>query len=334
MSDLRSFLVDEEDEGTRLDVFLQGYCDDLSRSRIQGLIADDAVRVSDTRRKASFRVRLGDRVEMEVPEAVPLRAEAQDLPLTIVHEDADLVVVDKPAGMTVHPAHGSPDGTLVNALLHHCTDLSGVNGVLRPGIVHRLDRDTTGLLVVAKNDRAHRHLAAQLEARTVERRYAALLWGTVREAGVVDAALDRNPKDRLKMAVVTRGGRRALTRYEPLEALGPVTRVELRLETGRTHQIRVHALHMGHPVFGDPVYGGRNQVKGIEPALRPAAQRLLDDIDRQALHAATLGFVHPVTDAMMRFSSDLPSDLAQTLDTARASVARRSVDAIRLSASR
>ncbi|HJP29848.1 MAG TPA: RluA family pseudouridine synthase [Candidatus Latescibacteria bacterium] len=318
MSDLRSFVVDEEAEHSRLDVFLQGVCDDLSRSRIQGLIGTAAVRVGGASRKVSYRVRLGDCVEVDVPEAVPLQAVAQDLPLTILHEDADLLVIDKAAGMTVHPAPGSPDGTLVNALLHHCSDLSGVNGVLRPGIVHRLDRDTTGLLMVAKNDHAHRHLAAQLEARTVERRYMALVWGTVREAGVIDAALNRNPKDRLKMAVVRRGGRRAVTHYEPQEELaGFLTRIALRLETGRTHQIRVHALHMGHPVFGDPVYGGRSQVNGIEPKLRPAAQGLLDDLQRQALHAATLGFVHPSTGEQMRFSSDLPADMEQTLSAAR-----------------
>jgi 23S rRNA pseudouridine1911/1915/1917 synthase len=318
MSELHSFVVNEEEDGTRLDVFLQGVCD-LSRSRLQRLIGDDAVRVDDVRQKSSYRVHLSERVDVDIPEAVPLLALAQDLPLSILHEDADVLVIDKAAGMTVHPAHGSPDGTLVNALLHHCHDLSGVNGVLRPGIVHRLDRETTGLLMVAKNDHAHRHLAAQLEARTVERRYLALLWGGVLEPGVVDAALDRNRKDRLKMAVVTRGGRRAVTRVQPLEEMaGFLTWVEFRLETGRTHQIRVHAEHMGHPVFGDPVYSGRTWVNGIEPELRPAAQILLKSLKRQALHAATLGFVHPRTEETVRFVSELPTDLAQTVAAARA----------------
>lgn len=319
MADQRSFTVDEEDESTRLDVFLQEACVDLSRSRLQRLIADGAVRVDNALQKSSYRVRLGERVELDVPAPVALLAKPQDIPLVIVYEDADLLVVDKPAGMTVHPAPGSPDGTLVNALLHHCQDLSGVNGVLRPGIVHRLDRDTTGLLMVAKHDVAHRFLAAQLEARTVERYYAALLWGTITEAGVVDAPLDRNRRDRLKMAVASRGGRRAVTRYEPVEQLaGCLTLARLRLETGRTHQIRVHCEHMGHPVFGDPVYGGRNRTQGIEPSLRLVAQKLLGRIDRQALHAQSLGFVHPGTQQMMRFDSDLPTDLAATLTEARA----------------
>lgn len=319
MADLRAFTVDEEDEGTRLDVFLQEACADLSRSRIQRLISTTAIRVDGARQKNSYRVRLGERVELDVPAPVTLQAQAQDIPLTIIYEDSDLLVVDKPAGMTVHPAPGSPDGTLVNALLHHCQDLSGVNGVLRPGIVHRLDRDTTGLLMVAKHDVAHRFLAAQLEARTVERHYTALLWGTVAAAGVVDAPLDRNRKDRLKMAVATRGGRRSVTRYEPLEQLaGFATLVRFRLETGRTHQIRVHAEHINHPVFGDPVYGGRNRVQGIEPSLRPPAQKLLAGIERQALHAQSLGFVHPASNDMMRFDSELPADLSATLAAARA----------------
>ena len=318
MSELRSYVVDEDGVGARLDVFLQGVCEDISRSRLQRLITDNAVRVDDAHQKASYRVQSGECIELDIPEAVALRALAQDIPLNILFEDADLLVIDKEAGMTVHPAHGSPDGTLVNALLHHCSDLSGVNGVLRPGIVHRLDRDTTGLLMVAKNDHTHRHLAAQLEAHTVERRYASLLWGAVQEQGVVDAALDRNRKDRLKMAVTTRGGRRAVTHYQPVEELGGLlTRVEFRLETGRTHQIRVHAEYMGHPVFGDPVYGGRSRVNGIEPSLRPAAQSLLARIERQALHAQILGFVHPRTGEMMRFASDLPADLAGVVTAAR-----------------
>ena len=317
MSEHRSYVVDEQGEGARLDVFLQSVCDDLSRSRLQRLISDGAVRVDRTRQKASYRVQSGDSVALDIPETVASQAQAQDLPLSIVFEDGDLLVIDKAAGMTVHPAHGTPDGTLVNALLHHCTDLSGVNGVLRPGIVHRLDRDTTGLLMVAKNDHAHRHLAAQLEAHTVERRYAAVLWGTLHEKGVVDAALDRNRKDRLKMAVTSRGGRRAVTHYEPIEELaGFLTRVEFRLETGRTHQIRVHAESMGHPVFGDPVYGGRTRISGIEPSLRPLARKLLSLTERQALHAQMLGFVHPRTGQMARFTSDLPTDLAAVVATA------------------
>ena len=316
----RLLLVEEEDERKRLDVFVGHHCDDLSRSRIQNLIGSGSIHVNGAARRSSYRVRNGDRVAVAVPEPVTLAAAAEDLPLDIVYEDADLLVVDKASGMAVHPAPGTPSGTLVNALLHHCDDLSGVNGVLRPGIVHRLDRDTTGLLMVAKNDLAHRGLAAQLEGREIERGYVALVWGRLEAGGTVDAALDRNPKDRKRMAVVERGGRRAVTHYTPAEALGFLTWVEVRLETGRTHQIRVHLQHLHHPVFGDPVYGGRSRVRGIEPRLRPTAQRLLDGLERQALHARSLGFTHPRTGAPLYFESELPEDLARTLETARAAV--------------
>ena len=296
-ADRRLFLVDEEDAGSRLDVFLQEACHDLSRSRVQRLIAAGDVVVDDRLRRASHRVQLGERVAVEVPEAVPLQAHAQDIPLVVVYEDADLLVVDKAAGLAVHPAPGSPDGTLVNALLHHCRDLSGVNGVLRPGIVHRLDRDTTGLLVVAKNDTAHRGLAAQLEARTVERRYAAIVWGSVGQAGLVDAPLDRNPRDRKRMAVVE-GGRQARTRYRVLREVDGYSLVEARPETGRTHQIRVHFASLGHPVAGDPLYGR----KGGKAPLR-----------RQFLHAQRLAFRHPRTNERLELEAPLAEDLEEAL---------------------
>lgn len=319
MSDRRSFVVDHEEEGTRLDVFLQSLCPDLSRSRIQNLVAEGAVSVGDRQRKVSYRVRVNDPVVIDVPDATPLAVEAEEIPLNVVFEDGDLLVVDKPAGMTVHPAPGSPSGTLVNALLHHCRDLSGINGVLRPGIVHRLDKDTTGLLVVAKNDATHRHLAAQLQAHSMERLYSAVLWGSLTEPGRIDAPVDRNRNDRLKMAVVDRGGRHAVTHYEPEEELASfLTRVRFQLETGRTHQIRVHAQHLNHPVFGDPTYGGRSRTDGIADSLRPLARKLLGLIDRQALHAQTLGFRHPRTDQWHRFSQDLPADMAALLEAARA----------------
>ena len=312
---VRRLLVEEEDEGARLDRFVPRVLEDLSRSRVQGLIAEGAVLVNDTGKRPGYRLRIGDRIAVHVPEPVQLVARPEDLPLTVVHEDADLLVVDKPAGMAVHPAPGSPSGTLVNALLHHCGDLSGINGVLRPGIVHRLDRGTTGLLMVAKNDTAHRGLAAQLEKRSVERRYAALVWGRPPGEGVVDAPLDRNPRDRKRMAVVE-GGRRAVTHFRRLRELAFLSLVELRLETGRTHQIRVHAQHLGHPVFGDPVYGGRTRVRGIDPRHREEARRLLEGIDRQALHAASLGFTHPRTGEALRFESPLPEDMARTVQGA------------------
>ena len=312
---VRSFLIQEEDEGDRLDRFVPRVLEDLSRSRVQGLVAEGMVLVNDAAKRSGYRLRIGDRVTVEVPEPVELVARPEDLPLAVVHEDADLLVVDKPAGMSVHPAPGSPSGTLVNALLHHCRDLSGINGVLRPGIVHRLDRGTTGLLMVAKNDSAHRGLATQLEERSVERGYTALVWGRPPAEGVVDAPLDRSPADRKRMAVVE-GGRRAVTRFRRLRELGFLSLLGLRLETGRTHQIRVHMQHLGHPVFGDPVYGGRTRVRGIDPRRRPAAARLLEGLDRQALHAASLGFTHPGSGEALRFESPLPGDMERTLQGA------------------
>ena len=309
---VRRFRIREEDEGDRLDRFVPRVLEDLSRNRAQGLIAEGLVLVNDAARRPGYRLRIGDQVGVRVPEPAPLAARPEDLPLTVVHEDADLLVVDKPAGMAVHPAPGSPSGTLVNALLHHCRDLSGINGVLRPGIVHRLDRGTTGLLMVAKSDAAHRGLAAQLEERSVERRYTALVWGRVPGEGVVDAPLDRSPADRKRMAVVE-GGRSAVTRFRRLRELAFLSLLELRLETGRTHQIRVHMQHLGHPVFGDPVYGGRVRVRGIDPRHRPAAGRLLESIDRQALHAASLGVTHPRTGEALRFDSPLPEDVERIL---------------------
>lgn len=313
---VRRFRIREEDEGERLDRFVPRVLEDLSRNRAQGLIAEGMVLVDEAVKRPGYRVRIGDRISVQVPEPVELVARPEDLPLTVVHEDADLLVVDKPAGMAVHPAPGSPSGTLVNALLHYCRDLSGINGVLRPGIVHRLDRGTTGLLMVAKNDAAHRGLAAQLESRSVERRYTALVWGSPPGEGVVDAPLDRSPSDRKRMAVVE-GGRSAVTRFRRLRELAFLSLLELRLETGRTHQIRAHLQHLGHPVFGDPVYGGRARVRGIDPRHRPAAGRLLESIDRQALHAASLGFAHPRTGEELRFESPLPEDMARTLGGAQ-----------------
>ena len=312
---VRSFGIQEEEEGERLDRFVPRVLEELSRSRVQGLVAEGAVRVNDAAKRPGYRLRIGDRVTVEVPEPVELVARPEDLPLSVMYEDADLLVVDKPAGMAVHPAPGSPAGTLVNALLHHCRDLSGINGVLRPGIVHRLDRGTTGLLMVAKNDAAHRGLAAQLEERSVERGYTALVWGSPPEEGVVDAPVDRSPADRKRMAVVE-GGRRAVTRFRRLRELGLFSLLELRLETGRTHQIRVHMQHLGYPVFGDPVYGGRTRVRGIDPRHRPAAGRLLQGLDRQALHAASLGFTHPRSGEERRFESPMPEDMERTLQGA------------------
>jgi 23S rRNA pseudouridine1911/1915/1917 synthase len=309
--------VREVEVDQRLDLFLRTRCPDLSRSRIQMLVKDGTIRVNGAEQRQSYLVQLGDCIDFEVPEPQPLLAGAEDIPLDIVYEDSDLIVVNKAVGMTVHPAPGARDGTLVNALLHCCRDLSGINGVLRPGIVHRLDKDTSGLIVVAKNDAAHRNLADQLHERTIERRYMALVWGVPKEeSGTVDAPLGRNPKNRKKMGVVE-SGRSARTHYTVAEEYTFTSLVRLKLDTGRTHQIRVHMGHIGHPVFGDAVYGGREQTEGIRPELRRQARSMLALIKRQALHAQELRFVHPRTGEALRFSAEWPRDMGAVVEAAK-----------------
>jgi len=305
----------------------------LSRTRLARLIDEGCVRVNGAvARDAKARVASGDVIEIDLPTTREVAAAAQDLPLDILYEDADLIVVDKPAGMVVHPAPGSPAGTLVNALLHHCGQtLSGVGGEKRPGIVHRIDKDTSGLLVVAKSDRAHHGLAAQFERHTVERRYRALVHGRPDAAdprlrglrGVsfepgnvlkVTTRLARHRTDRQRQAVRFEGGRHAVTRARVIESFGrppAVSLLECWLETGRTHQIRVHLAHAGHGLIGDPVYGGRRTPPA--KALPEAVLAALHRFPRQALHAAVLGFSHPVTGADMRFEAPLPADFADLL---------------------
>jgi 23S rRNA pseudouridine1911/1915/1917 synthase len=310
--------VAENDESERLDRFLVGQCPQFSRSRVQSLIDEQAVTVNGHPARSSYRVRDGDAVRLELPPTVPLVAvDPEDIPLDVCYEDPHLLVVNKAAGMVVHPAPGSWNGTLVNALLHHCTDLSGINGVLRPGIVHRLDRDTTGLLVVAKSDESHRGLAAQLEERTLQRCYTAVAWGHLDESGRIDQPIARHPRDRKKMAIVA-GGRAAITTYSRIEEHAFATLLEVRLQTGRTHQIRVHLQDLGHPVFGDPVYGGRDgQVRGIKPELRPRARALLALLERQALHASSLSFRHPVSAETVRLEAPIPTDMQTLVDALR-----------------
>ncbi len=301
----------------RLDLFLSRHCPDLSRSRIQGLIKDETVRVNGQPVRASYQIRPADHIDLELPAPIELAVDPEAIPLDIVFEDEDLLVLNKGPGMTVHPAPGSWQGTLVNALLHHCRDLSGINGVLRPGIVHRLDRDTPGRRVGAKNDHAHRHLAAQLQRHTLERRYSALVWGQLRLLqGHIEASIGRHPRDRKKMGVVA-GGRHAVTHYRVAERLPFLNLLDLRLETGRTHQIRVHLQHLGHPVFGDPVYGGRAPVRGLQPAQRLRAGELLRLISRQALHARNLRFAHPRSGEYIELSAPLPADMQTLLAAAR-----------------
>ena len=311
--------VAEDDEAQRLDRFLVGQCPQFSRSRVQALIDEQAITVNDRPTRASYHVRGGDAVRLELPAAVaPVAVEAEDIALDIRYEDPHLLVINKAAGMVVHPAPGSWNGTLVNALLHHCQDLSGINGVLRPGIVHRLDRDTTGLLVVAKSDESHRGLAAQLEERSLQRCYTAVAWGHLgKHEGSIDQPIARHPRDRKKMAVVA-NGRAAITAYSPIEEHSFTTLLDVRLQTGRTHQIRVHLQHVGHPVFGDPVYGGRDgRVRGIRPEQRPHARALLKRLGRQALHARSLTFQHPISAETVRFEAPLAPDMESLVQALR-----------------
>ena len=307
--------VAAEDAGARLDRFLAARLD-YSRSRIKSLIERGCVRAGATITEPSRRVKPGEVFTLDVPQPEAAEPAAEAIALDIVYEDSSLIVIDKPAGLVVHPAPGNQSGTLVNALIAHCGEsLSGIGGVRRPGIVHRLDKDTSGLIVAAKTDVAHAHLSAQFKARTVERQYLALAWGVPSpRAGTISGAIGRSPRVRTKMAVVSRGGRASATRYRVQRALGPAASlVECRLATGRTHQVRVHLAHIGHPVIGDPVYGG-----GLTPARRRAvgetAAELIAALKRQALHAATLGFVHPLSGATLSFTSRFPADLAAVAD--------------------
>jgi 23S rRNA pseudouridine1911/1915/1917 synthase len=299
-------VVSPELAGKRLDVALARLEPGLSRAQAQRLIDQGEIKVAGVVVKAAHKLRAGERIEGRVPEPTPARVEAQPIPLVILHEDADLVVVDKPAGMVVHPAAGHAAGTLVNALLHHCQDLSGVGGELRPGIVHRIDKDTSGVLVVAKHDRAHRALAAQWKVHSIDREYLALVRGAPRgERGTVDAPIGRHPTDRKRMSTNARVSRTAVTHWSVEESLRGATLLRVRLETGRTHQIRVHMASIGLPVLGDPVYGGGRSF--------PAARGL----GRQALHAALLGFTHPTTGERVRFESPFPGDLRALLEALR-----------------
>jgi 23S rRNA pseudouridine1911/1915/1917 synthase len=317
-----SFVVPPEQAGERLDRFVASRLPDLSRTRIQDVIAGGGAGVGGaTATVASRKLKAGDTVTFAVPPAEDAVPPPQDIPLAVVHEDADLIVIDKPAGMVVHPASGHATGTLVNALLHHCGgSLSGVGGVRRPGIVHRLDKDTSGLIVAAKHDRAHRALQEQFadHGRTgpLRRLYVAFVWGRPdRTSFTVEAAIDRSSVNRERMAVVGDGkGRHAITHvavtqtYAGQDGSPAVSRLECRLETGRTHQIRVHLAHLGHPLLGDPLYGAGFRTKAA--LLAVPGREALAALARQALHAAELGFRHPVSGETLLFHSELPSDLA------------------------
>ncbi|WP_278393514.1 RluA family pseudouridine synthase [Sphingobium yanoikuyae] len=300
--------IGEAQAGLRLDRALAELLPDLSRERIKALIVEGQIVSGGRSLNPSMKVAVGQDYSISLPAPVALDAVAQDIPLDIVHEDADLIVVDKPAGLVVHPAAGNLDGTLVNALLHHCDgQLSGIGGVARPGIVHRIDKDTSGLLVVAKSDKAHEGLARQFKDHSIDRLYAAIVYGIPAPgSGTVDAWIGRSDADRKKMAVHREGrGKHAVTHYRVMERLRGAAMVECRLETGRTHQVRVHMAHLGHPLIGDPVYG--RDRKGFKSILETLGFK------RQALHAKRLGFIHPVTEEPLAFDSPLPADMQELL---------------------
>lgn len=304
-------VADDSAAGQRLDRWLAGALPDLSRSRIKALIeAGHASRDGAVTRDPAEPVRPGATYRLGVPAPAPATPAGQAIGLTVLHEDAELIVIDKPAGLVVHPAPGNPEGTLVNALIAHCgTSLAGIGGAARPGIVHRLDKDTSGVMVAAKTERAHNALSAAFARRDLERAYLALVWGVPAAAeGRIEAPIGRHPVDRKRMAVVARG-KPAATRWRLLRAFGTAAALlECRLETGRTHQIRVHLAHLGHPLIGDPVYLRRLPAAAL--GLDPARRSALTGFPRQALHAAVLGFVHPLTGAALRFESPLPADMA------------------------
>jgi len=302
-----SLEVAADQAGERLDRYLSSIVPGQSRSQIQRLIEQGQVVVAGRTAKANLAVKAGDRITLDVPEPAPSTAVAEDIPLTIVYEDSDLVVVDKPAGMVVHPAAGHDSGTLVNALLHRIKDLSGIGGELRPGIVHRLDKGTSGLMVVAKNDHAHESLSRQFAEREVEKEYGALVWGVVQAGRRIDLPIGRDPKDRQKMSARSRRARHAVTRITRARHYRGVTLCQVAIQTGRTHQIRVHLSAIGHPIVGDATYGGRKA--RIAADLRPVLS-----LERPFLHAHRLVFTHPTDGRRMEFESPLPQDLQAVLD--------------------
>lgn len=297
--DKNVYIVGDNDKGVRLDKFLCETKKKLSRTQVQRLIDERKVLVNGKLEKASYRLESDDEVTFEIPAPSILQVNPEPIPLDIVYEDADVVVINKPQGMVVHPANGNYTGTLVNALLYHCRDLSGINGVMRPGIVHRIDKDTSGLLVVAKNDTAHQNLAQQIQEHTVKRVYLALVHGNIVEpGGVIEAPIGRSASDRQKMAVITKNSKEAVTEYLVLERLGKYTLVECRLKTGRTHQIRVHMAYIKHPVVGDPRYGHKKEeIK----------------LNGQALHSGKLSFRHPRSGEWLEFFAAPPRIFTETL---------------------
>ena len=297
--EIRTLQVNPENAGARLDAYLAEQMEDVTRSAAAKLCAEGAVTREGKPLAKNYRLTGGETIDVVLPDPEPVDAVPQDIPLDVVYEDADVIVVNKPKGLVVHPAPGHPDGTLVNALLHHCGDsLSGIGGALRPGIVHRIDRDTSGLIIAAKNDYAHQHLSAQLQDHSLARTYECVVVGNLKaDSGTVDAPIGRHPVDRKKMAVVS-NGRPAITHWEVIARYPGYTHVRCKLETGRTHQIRVHMAHIGHPILGDTVYGAKKPVPGLQG---------------QCLHAVGLCFIHPRTGEVVECSCPLPEEFREVL---------------------
>lgn len=301
MSEVVQVIVAEEQKNERIDKFVAGINNEWSRTQVQQWIKDDVVTVNGKAVKGNYKVRENDEITVTIPEPEELDIQPEDMNLEIYYEDADVLVVNKPRGMVVHPAPGHTSGTLVNGLMHHCTDLSGINGVMRPGIVHRIDKDTSGLLMVAKNDMAHESLVNQLVAKTVTRRYKAIVHGVIpHDKGTIDAPIARDKKERQSMTV-DENGKHAVTHFQVLERFKDFTLVECRLETGRTHQIRVHMKYIGYPLAGDPKYGPKKTL----------------DMNGQALHAGILGFDHPRTGEYIQFEAPIPEVFEDALNILR-----------------
>jgi 23S rRNA pseudouridine1911/1915/1917 synthase len=319
LPEVRKKHVPAEEAGKRLDATATVLFPQLTRTQAQRLIREGRITAGGREGKSSHRVKAGEEIVLYEPEPSPSALEPEEIHLDVLFEDAHLIVVNKPAGMVVHPGAGVKSGTLVNALLAHCTDLSGIGGVVRPGIVHRLDKGTSGLLVAAKTDEAHLGLARQIASREAVRKYVAIVWGVVRDdRGRIEAPIGRSVHHRKKMAVDSRRGRQAATRFEVLERFHFATLVSATLETGRTHQIRVHFSHQGHPVFGDPQYGGRTKaLSRLGGNERKTASEMLHIVERPALHATALSFTHPVTGRLLSFEARPPSDIMELLDALR-----------------
>ena len=298
------FEITPEMEGERIDKCISNYVETLSRSYIQKIIKEGKAYINDAPVKSNYKVRVDDKVQFTIPDCEELDIPPQDIPLDIIYEDKDVLIVNKPKNMVVHPAPGHYEGTLVNAIMYHChNDLSGINGVLRPGIVHRIDKDTTGSLIICKNDEAHRKIAEQLKEHSITRKYRAIVYGRIsNDEGVVDAPIGRHPTDRKKMAINERNGKTAITHYKVLERFEKYTYIECQLETGRTHQIRVHMTSIGHPLLGDEVYG---------------SAKCPFKLEGQTLHAMTIGFIHPSTNQYVEYEAPLPEYFERLLQILR-----------------